>query len=140
MKIGEGTEYRELIALLRAYRPDYPDMPPQVFRPVPVKQITQLSMGAILGALGLRFEIHTDDEQLARIRPRLAKRKNAGTRIPAQRRRSWFQKRPDLARGLRQRQLAQQSPADRRRIARAAAQARWRGRRGGSKRGPAAIA
>src|SRR5262249_19205410 len=126
MKIGEGTEYRELIALLRAYRPDYPDMPPQVFRPVPVKQITQLSMGAILGALGLRFEIHTDDEQLARIRHRLAKRKNAGTKIPAQRRYLIFAKNPDLARTFRTRQILLQSPRHRREIARHAAQVRWR--------------
>jgi len=135
MKVGEGTQYQELCALLREYRPPaFPGIPSQVFRPIEIKVLGQTTLGAALGALFLKFEIHTDDEQLARIRPRLAKRKNARSEMPAQRRRSWFQKKPDLARDLRLRQLALQSPAERRRIAQVAARARWRGRRAAERR------
>ena len=75
--IAEVREYSELLQALLSYVPDHVDVPPQMLRPVPIKVLGQTTLGAILGALGLKTEVHTDDEQLAKIRHRLPPRKNA---------------------------------------------------------------
>jgi hypothetical protein len=41
----------------------------------PIKSLGQISLGALLGALGIALHICEDPEQLARVRSRLAKRK-----------------------------------------------------------------
>src|SRR5260370_40953406 len=116
MIIGECREYAELLTLLRSYRPaidHVADLPPSLLPPSPIKNIGRVSLGAILGVLGLKLVVEVDQEQFERIRHRLTKRKNAraaGPGIAARRRRSWFQNSPEKARKLRVPQLAIQSP------------------------------
>src|SRR5262245_10288828 len=99
---------------------------------VPVKSLGRISLGPLLGALGLMLIVAEDTEQLGKIRHRLTKRvlsrSDAGRRMLAakRRRKSKFPKGPEHARLMRNRQILTQSPAKRRAIAKKAARARWR--------------
>jgi hypothetical protein len=98
-----------------------------------MKKFGPVSLNAILGVLALKLTVSVDEEQLARIAPRLVpatyRRWSAGKAVPAKRRRPKtsypFGKNPALARLMRLRQILTTSPRQRRRAARHAAQVRW---------------
>jgi hypothetical protein len=137
--LAEATNYDELVAAFRSRLAalgttmevvdEVAGLPlrysSKLFAPFPIKSFGRVSLGPILGALGLKLVIAEDDEMLARIRHRLTPRKNAGTRMPAPRRYLVFKGNPELARMFRMRQVLLQTPRQRRRIARHAARVRW---------------
>src|SRR5262245_61719657 len=99
MIVAEGiTEYSQLVDVLRSYRPD-PALP--MLSPVRIKNnsLGRVTLAAVLASLGLKLIIETDDEQLAKIKPRLLARKNARSgngRVP-RRRFSLFRGKPEIA-------------------------------------------
>ena len=99
---------------------------------IPIRQLGKISLGPMLGCLGLRLTVEEDLEALQRIELRLTKRdrkkQDAGLNVPAtkKRRRPRFPKGPEFARIMRVRQILNQSPKQRSRIARLASKARWR--------------
>ena len=124
--IAEVREYSELLDALRSYQPDPAGLP--LFSPVEIRTLGKVSLGAALGALGLKLTVVVDEPQLARIRHRLTKRKNARSNAGcknARARYSCFRGNPEKARALRMQQLKLQSPRRRREISRNAARARW---------------
>lgn len=98
---------------------------------VPMRTIGRLSLGPLLGALGLKLIVAEDLELVEKIGKRLAKRKfrewDAGRRVLAakKRRKSKFPPGPEHARLMRNRQILTQTPAKRSAIARKAARCRW---------------
>ena len=100
---------------------------------IPIRALGKITLGPMLGCLGLRLVVEEDLEALQRIESRLTKRGrkkqgDAGRDLLAtgKRRRARFPKGPEFARIMRARQILKQSPEQRRRIARRAAKARWR--------------
>ena len=146
--IGEARSYDELIALFRQRcaelgtsmerLDDIAGLPQRyiskLLAPLPVKGIGKISLGPLLGCLGLSLTVNEDAQALAKIKHRLVPNKNTGTSMLAQKngykRFLIFRGNPDLARLSRKRQVLKQSPRKRRRIARYAALIRWRGVRG----------
>jgi hypothetical protein len=49
--------------------------------PIPYRTVGLLSLGPLLGALGLKLAVLPDDEALAKVRDRLPTRGNSGPRI-----------------------------------------------------------
>jgi len=135
--IAEVREYAQLLEVLRSYKPGHADLP-LMLRPIEIKTLNPRTLGAILGSLCLKIEVHTDDEQLAKIRPRLTPRKNARalSQHSRTRRYSFFRGDSEKAREIHKIWMARSTPRQRSEIARNAAQARWRrnangrGRRG----------
>jgi hypothetical protein len=129
--LGECTEYSALVDLLRSYQPDDADLPRPLLAPIDFKSLTPRTLGPILHIKGLKLAVFVDDEQLAKIRHRLVRRKNrrsnAGSKNSRTRRRqfSLFRGDSEKARALRMAQLQTQSPHKRKAIARIAAAARW---------------
>jgi hypothetical protein len=106
----------------------------KVFAHKPVKGFGRVSLGPLLGALGLKLVIVEDAEALAKVKLRLAPCVYAGSRVLARKRRkrfSLFRGNPDLARKIRHLQILEQTPQQRQRIARKAASARWAKRQAG---------
>jgi hypothetical protein len=139
--LAEATNYDELVAAFRSRiaalgttmetLDEVAGLPlrysSKLLAPFPIKGFGRISLGPILGALGVKICLVEDAEMLARIKHRLVPRKNTGTRVQAQRSRRYlvFKGNPELARMFRLRQVLQQTPRQRRRIARIAAAARW---------------
>jgi hypothetical protein len=102
----------------------------------PVKSFSRVSLGPTLQALGLRLQLVVDAEQLARMKSRYVARSNLGRkpavssmqseRKTAKRPFSIFRGNPEMAKMLHARWMLMSSRHTRRRIARAAAKARWR--------------
>src|SRR5262245_29579627 len=57
----------------------------KLLAPIPIKSLGRVSLGPLLGALGLKLIVAEDAEALARIRHRLTPRKNTNGRLPATR-------------------------------------------------------
>jgi hypothetical protein len=101
----------------------------------PIRHLGRISLGCFLGAVGLKLVVVEDVEALARIRPKLVKRKiapkrkNADTAMltePSRERPRFLPfLDPAFARSARARGVLLQSPQRRRQIARVAARARW---------------
>ena len=105
----------------------------KLLAPVPIRQLGKISLGPMLQCLGLRLTVEEDLEALQKIESRLTKRDrkkqgDAGRDLLAtgKRRRARFPRGPEFARLMRARQILNQSPKQRSRIARQAARARWR--------------
>jgi hypothetical protein len=141
--IGEAKNYDELIQLFRKRcaelgtsmerLDDVAGLPQRyiskLLAPLPVKGIGRVSLGPLLGCLGLSLTVNEDAQALAKVKRRLVQASNAGTSMLAQKNRSKrfliFRGNPDLARLIRKRQVLKQSPRKRREIARNAASVRW---------------
>jgi hypothetical protein len=116
----------------------------KLLAPIPIRTLSRVSLGAMLGALGLKLIVVEDVETLQKIEKRLAKRRrhdNAGSAMLAtkRRKRRAFPRGNEHARLMRLRQIANQSPEKRSQIARRAALIRW-GRKGGKQNAPKTIA
>jgi hypothetical protein len=140
--IGEARTYDELIWLFRKRcdqlgasmerLDDVAGLPQRyiskLLAPAPIKGIGRVSLGPMLGALGLVLVVNEDAQALAKIKHRLVPSAHAGTTMLAQRKDKRFlifRGNPDLARLIRKRQVLKQSPRKRREIARNAALIRW---------------
>lgn len=104
----------------------------KLLSPVQMKAIGKVSLGPLLGALGLKLIVAVDDEALARIAKRLVPRArsvgDAGETMPAtkrKRKRSIWKGSSDWGRIMKARQLLVIPESKRKRIARTAARARW---------------
>jgi hypothetical protein len=88
----------------------------KLLAPVPIRTLSRVSLGAMLGSLGLKIILVEDAETLAKIEKRLMKRRrrvDAGDTMPAKkaRRKRGNPMCSDLARVFRLRQVASQTPA-----------------------------
>jgi hypothetical protein len=102
----------------------------------PVKSFSRVSLAPTLSALGLRLQLVVDSERLAAMRSRYTARSSLGRKPAvssmqsqqktAKRPFSIFRGNPELAKMLHARWMLQSTPSRRKRIARAAALARWR--------------
>jgi hypothetical protein len=143
--IAECRDYAQLVAALRAWIAelnvagetidDVAGLPlrytAKLLGPAQLKGIGPISMGPLLGALGLKLVVAVDHETLARISYRLVKCKNARSALLAQPKRkrkgfSLFRGNPDLARMLANRVNMSRTPEQRSRLAKRAARERWR--------------
>jgi hypothetical protein len=103
----------------------------KLLAPVPIKALGPISMGPMLGALGLVVIVAEDTEGIQKLRPRLTRRKyrrHADAAMPTKRRRkkSAFHGNSEWGRVMRARSILKQSPEQRKRAASRAAKARWR--------------
>jgi hypothetical protein len=103
----------------------------KVLAPVPIKALGPVSLGPMLGAMGLKVLVVEDAETLARFAKKLSKRKyrrHAGVGMPANKRhrKSALSGNSDWGKMMRARQIAQASPTQRKQSAKKAAKARWR--------------
>lgn len=107
----------------------------KLFAPNPIKTLGKISLGPTLGVLGLKLVVTEDAEMFARIRQRLAPRKNARGRMAARGRGYVLKESPELARFLQRQWVLSTSARQRRRWATQGAEIRWarvrRGRRAG---------
>jgi hypothetical protein len=100
----------------------------------PVRSFSRMSLGSTLAAMGLKLLVAVDVEQLDKMRPRFTPRKkNASDAMLARKSRAKLAKvrnplaeNSALAAFYAHRRATMQTPQTRRRIARAAALARWR--------------
>lgn len=145
-KVCVVRSYDELIAALRGRADDIkltrtnideamktlPDgYAAKLLAPVPVKTLGRVSLGPMLQVLGLAIVLVEDQEALERVRKRVRGRvkvTDTGRNILAtkKRRRSRFPKGSDHARLMRARQILNQTPEQRSKIARKAVRVRWR--------------
>lgn len=137
--LGEAREYHELIAVLRKWMDglgstmevvdEVAGLPTRytskIFAPIAIKTLGKVSLGATLGALGLKLLVAIDDEQLARIKHRLVARKNSRAHGRVDRISLSLRDNPDLARLLQRRWVTATTPRQRRRWGRQGAQVRW---------------
>ena len=97
----------------------------------PVRSFSRISLGATLGALGVKLLLVVDAEKLAAIRPQFTPRKkNAlnsmlSERVPVKRPYAAFRGNPVLAKMLHDQWMVRSTPQRRRKIAAKAAKARW---------------
>jgi hypothetical protein len=98
----------------------------KIFAQKKLKSVGRVSLGPLLGALGLKLLVAEDAEMFARIKDRLGRRKNtrAGYARPA-RRRSALSGNSEWGRIMHAGWMLATTPRQRRRIATIAAQARW---------------
>lgn len=101
---------------------------------VPIRTLSRMSFGAMLGALGIVLHISNDIERLGKIEKHLAKRKrhdDTDDTIPTRKRRKNKALRgcSEWGKLMRARAVALQSPVQRSRMARHAIRARWRKRK-----------
>lgn len=159
--IGTARDYEQLHALLRARVDELgvtyegvdavAGLPSRytakLLSPVPMKAIGKTSMGPLLGALGLKLIVAVDDETLARIIGRLAKRARKQSNASAdmlplkrKKRRGVWRGDKDWSRIMNSRRALNVPESKRKKIAQTAARARWRGHRPvqDAKAGPAA--
>jgi hypothetical protein len=97
--------------------------------PVPVKALGPVSMGPLLGTLGLKLIVAEDAEALEKIRHRLVPRKGTNVFKPTsdqRRKRSPFAGDSEWGKLMRNRRTLLSSPKTRRRQARHAILTRWR--------------
>jgi hypothetical protein len=145
--LGEARNYDELIALFRQRcaelgtsmerLDDIAGLPARyvskLLAPAPVKGIGRVSLGPLLGALGLVLIVDVDSVAFERVKRRLIRNaKNAGCMLAQKNGRKKlmiFRGNPDLARLSRKQQIAKQSKRKRREIAYNAAMVRWRRRK-----------
>jgi hypothetical protein len=102
----------------------------KLLAPTRIKNLGPTSFGLMLQSLGLKLIVVEDAENSEKMRPRWVKREKAAPMpaMPSMPRPQWlFSSRS--ARRVRSAQLEKQSPAERSRIARQAARARWQRRR-----------
>jgi hypothetical protein len=133
---------RETIDAISGLQPGYAG---KLLAPVPIKTLSRVSLGAMLGALGVKLILVPDVEMMAKIEKRLIKRRrrvDAGELMLAKyshkkRGNPNGKRNPELMRLLRMKQLANQSDDDRKRLARKAARARWGRRSNRSRRASA---
>ena len=102
--------------------------------PTPIKQLGKISLGALLGAMGVMLVLVEDPDALARVGKRLKKARNAklgkntdGT-VPTRKRRKrkpYWTGNSDWGRWMRKRAIAKQSAITRSKLARHAVNARW---------------
>jgi hypothetical protein len=145
--LGEARTYDELIALFRKRCDEFGTAMERIddiagvakgytaklLAHKPVRYFGRVSLGALLGSLGLALMVIEDATALAKVKRRLVPSVYAGSRMLAQKRRkrfSLFRGNPDLARRIRQLQILKQTPHQRRQIAAHAAAVRWAGRPG----------
>ena len=114
---------------------------------MPTKRFGATSLGPMLGALGTMLVLVEDEEMIARlskrIGPRAVKAADAGVPMLAKkprRKRHHLKGASDWGRMMRARQILGQTYRGRRRIARAAARARWRKKGAGTGQVPASPA
>lgn len=153
-QIATIRDYAELIAALRARAKELElsrqaidaisgladGYAGKLFAPVPIKGLGPISLGPILGALGLFIVLFEDAELLARYAARRSQKtggpggRPAGQAMLANRRRKGWAllplvTDPKFQKTMRCRQLATQGYEERKRIAKKAAKARWRKKR-----------
>jgi hypothetical protein len=95
----------------------------------PARSFSRMSLNATLSALALRLLLVVDEERLRQMQPRFTpRRKNAVSGMHSRKKPgfSLFKGNPELAKALHARWMLQSSARTRRRIAKAAAMARWR--------------
>jgi hypothetical protein len=136
--IGEARDYAELLDALRKRLrqlgtsmeriDDLAGLPSRyvskLFAPMELKSLSKVSMGPVLGALGLKLLVIEDAEAFARVKHRLVRKKYAGGGMLAAEKNIW-RRTPALARKIRHLQILKQSPRRRREIALNAAKVRW---------------
>jgi len=140
--LGEARTYDELIALFRRRcaelgtslerLDDIAGLPARymskLLAPQPVKGIGRVSLGPLLGALGLVLAVNVDAVAFERVKRRLIRNANAGSKMLARNGHGGFSlwaNNPDLARLIRKRQALKQSKRKRYDIAKNAANVRW---------------
>jgi hypothetical protein len=139
--IAEARDYGQLIDALRSRLDslnttmevvdDVAGLPlrysSKIFAPVPVKSVGKVSLGPILGALGLKLLVAVDEEMFERIRHRLTPRRNTrgGIRATPGRKRSVLLGNSDWGRVMHARWMLATTPRRRRAWARQAIAARW---------------
>jgi len=96
----------------------------KLFAPMELKSLGKVSLGPLLGALGLKLIVVEDPAAFAAVRRRLVRKKYTGGKILAAEKNIWRRK-PALARKIRHLQLLKQSPRKRREIATKAIATRW---------------
>jgi hypothetical protein len=100
----------------------------KILAPVPVKNVGPVSLGPLLGALGVQLIVAVDEEQFARVKNRLTVRKSSGAfRRPHPHPNSRVELRGNTAWGkiMAARRMLLLSPQERRRSAKRAARVRW---------------
>jgi hypothetical protein len=101
----------------------------KLLAPVSVKAFGPISLGPLLGSLGVKLVMVEDPEAFARVKRRLVRSAHAGSKMLARRNRhggfQMWRGNPDLARKIRMRQILKQTPQQRRRTAKHAAMIRW---------------
>jgi hypothetical protein len=140
--LGEARDYQELIQVLRRRAAQFGTPMEQLdeiaglpsryvsklLAPVPIKAFGPVSLGPLLGALGLVLVVSEDAAALARVKSRLIRSPYAGSKMLAgkpKRRFSLIRGNPELARMMRLRQVLLQTQHRRKEIARNAAAIRW---------------
>jgi hypothetical protein len=100
----------------------------KLLSPTPVRALGVQTMGPVLMTLGVKLVLMEDVEALERITKCAKSAADANHTMPTtrKRKRHRFPKGPEFAKMMRARGLVKQSPVERRKIARAAARARWR--------------
>jgi hypothetical protein len=147
--IAEVTDYDGFVAAIRRWiavlgttheavgsLAGLPDRYLNTLLSTPVKSFSRVSLAPTLSALGLRLQLVVDSERLAAMRSRYTARSNLGRKPAvssmqsqqkaAKRPFSIFRGNPEMAKMLHARWMLQSTPTRRKRIARAAALARWR--------------
>lgn len=95
--IAVARDYRELVAALRSWVVELGTSgetidhvagiatryTSKLLAPLPIKHLSHQTMGPVLGALGLKLIVAVDEEILAKMRPRLTRRHNAGGKMLA---------------------------------------------------------
>jgi hypothetical protein len=136
--LGEVHDYAELLDALRKRLSelgtsmervdDVAGLPSRytskLFAPVQIKSLGRVSMGPLLGALGLKLLVIEDPAAFARVKHRLVRKKYAGGGMLAVEKNIW-RRTPALARKIRHLQVLKQTPRRRREIACNAARRRW---------------
>lgn len=102
----------------------------KLFAPVPVKGLGRVSMGLLLGALGLKLDVVVDDAAYARVRDRLVQRSchNGGMRAVGRPQNKHFVGNSEWGRVMAARRTLLLTPAKRRQIAKIASKTRWANR------------
>jgi hypothetical protein len=100
----------------------------KLLAPIPIKTLGKISLGPLLGALGLALVVVEDREALARIRDRLTPTKGSHAFLPTTQRRKHrpFTGDSEWGRIMRARRTVLSSPKTRQRQARHAILTRWR--------------
>lgn len=149
-ELGTARNYQELHALIRARVGSLgvtfetvdaiAGLPSRyatkLLSPVPMKAIGKISLGPLLGALGLKLIVAVDDEALARITGRLVQRArnqvgaDAGMHTPKRKKkRGVWKGNSQWGKVMAARRKLVLSESKRTSLARHAARARWRGTR-----------
>ena len=74
-ELARVSDYAGLMAALRARAEELREHPVPYLAPVPIRQLSRVTFGSTLAALGLRIEIVEDPETFERITKRIEKRR-----------------------------------------------------------------